>query len=182
MNSGFKLWGTGRKAFSLLELMIVIVMISIVYTLVFAAMQKREKEPNAMKAENIKSILQSQGFSHTDGEFFCLDKCSQCYLYQNDETVKYEGKLALGGLVVYNMGINNKLEKMDFGRFQDHPVCLRFKLYHNGSSSQMVVKNRTGIYYIPALFGNVEKVKSLEEAESLWLKYSEQLKESGSYY
>ena len=162
--------------------MIVIIIISLVYALTFATMQKREKEPRAMQIDTLKSTLLEQGLGHTESEFFCLDKCANCYLYQNGETSPYSGKLALGDVTVYQLGKNGKLEKRDFGRYQDHPVCLRFKLHSNGSSSEMVIKNSSGIYYLPALFGEVSKTASLEEAESLWLQYSNLLEDNGGYY
>lgn len=162
--------------------MIVIIIISLVYALTFASMQKREKEPKAMQIPTLKSTLLEQGLGHTESEFFCLDKCSNCYLYHDGETTPYSGKLALGEATVYHLGRNRKLEKRDFGRYQDHPVCLRFKLHSNGSSSEMVIQNERGIYYLPVLFGEVERVASLEEAESLWLQYSDLLEDNGGYY
>jgi prepilin-type N-terminal cleavage/methylation domain-containing protein len=172
----------GKPAFSLLELMIVIIIISLVYALTFASMRKSQKEPRSLRAENLKSTLFEQGLSHTEGEFFCLDKCTQCFLYQNGETTEYSGKLALGDLEVYRMEKNNRLEKVEYGRYRDHPVCLRFKFHHNGSSTQMVLQNKSGIYYLPALFGETAKTDSLEEAEKLWLKYTSLMKDSGEYY
>ena len=171
-----------HPAFSLLELMIVIIIISLVYALTFASMQKSQKEPKALQAKNLKSTLLEQGLGHAEGEFFCLDKCAQCFLYQNGETTEYGGKLALGDLTVYRMERNGKLEKVDFGRYRDHPVCLRFKLHHNGSSTQMVIQNKSGIYYLPALFGETTQTDSLEEAERLWQKYTSLLEDSGEYY
>lgn len=175
-------WKTDRQAFSLLELMIVIVIISFSYMLVFGAMQRTQSKPKALGIENLKSILGEQGLTHTDGELFCLDRCQQCYLYQYGETTAYEGDLALDDLTVYRMGEDERLEQVEFGRYQDHPVCLRFTLYHNGSSSQMVIRNKTGIYYLPALFGEVTKTASLEEAEALWLKHTDLLADNGGFY
>lgn len=171
-----------RRAFSLLELLIVIVIISLSYMLVFSSMQQTQNKPKAMEIENLKSILGKQGLLHTDSELFCLGKCQKCYLYQNGETTDYEGDLALKDITVYRMGKDEKLEKVDFGRYQDHPVCLRVVLHHNGSSSQMVIRDRTGIYYLPALFGETVKTASLEEAETLWLKYTDLLADSGEFY
>ena len=171
-----------RQAFSLLELLIVIAIISLTYMLVFSSMQRTQNEPKALMADNLKATLGEQGLLHTDSELFCLDKCQKCYLYQDDETTEYEGDLALDDLTVYQMGRDEKLEKVDFGRYQDHPVCLRFALHHNGSSSQMVIRNKTGIYYLPVLFGKTIKTASLEEAETLWLKYTDLLADSGGFY
>lgn len=173
---------THHHAFSLLELLVVIAIISLSYMLVFSSMQRTQSKPKALGVENLKSILSGQGLLHTDSELFCLDKCQKCYLYQNGETTEYEGDLALDDPTVYQMGKDEKLEKVNFGRYQDHPVCLRFRLHHNGSSSQMVIRNRTGIYYLPALFGETIKTASLEEAERLWLKYTDLLADSGEFY
>ncbi len=171
-----------HHAFSLLELLIVIVIISLSYMLVFGSMQKTQNKPKAMGIENLKSTLSEQGLLHTDSELFCLDKCQKCYLYQNGETTEYEGDLALKEIAVYRMGEDEKLEKVDFGRYNDHTVCLRFRLHHNGSSSQMVIRDRTGTYYLPALFGETIKAASLEEAEALWLKHADLLADSGAFY
>ena len=171
-----------RQAFSLLELLIVILIISLSYMLVFGSLQRTQKKSKALGAENLKSTLAKQGLLHTDSEFFCLDKCQKCYLYQDGETTAYEGDLALGDLTVYRMDEDERLEKVDFGRYQDHPVCLRFTFHHNGSSSQMVIHDKTGIYYFPTLFGEAKKTASLEEAEALWLKYTDLLGDSGGFY
>ena len=173
---------THHHAFSLLELLVVIAIISLSYMLVFSSMQRTQSKPKALGVENLKSILGEQGLLHTDSELFCLDKCQKCYLYQNGETTEYEGDLALDDLTAYRMDKDERLEKVDFGRYKDHPVCLRFILHHNGSSSQMVIRNRTGIYYLPALFGETIKTASLEEAERLWLKYTDLLTDSGEFY
>lgn len=150
--------------------------------LVFSSMQRTQNKPKALGVENLKSTLGEQGLLHTDSELFCLDKCQKCYLYQNGETTAYEGDLALGDLTVYRLDRDERLEKVDFGRYQDHPVCLRFVFHHNGSSSQMVIRNKTGIYYLPALFGKTIKTASLEEAERLWLKNSDLLADNGEFY
>ena len=176
------LWQMHRQAFSLLELLIVIAIISFSYMLVFSSMQRTQSKPKALRIENLKLTLGEQGLLHTDSELFCLDKCQKCYLYQNGETTAYEGDLALGDLTVYIMGRDDRLEKVDFGRYQDHPVCLRFALHHNGSSSQMVIRDTTGIYYLSALFGKTIKTASLEEAEALWLKYTDLLADNGEFY
>ena len=173
---------THHQAFSLLELLIVIVIISLSYMLVFGSMQQTQNKPKAMGIENLKSTLSEQGLLHTDSELFCLDECQKCYLYQNGEATEYEGDLALKEIAVYHMGKDEKLEKVDYGRYQDHTVCLRFALHHNGSSSQMVIRDRTGIYYLPALFGETVKTASLEEAETLWLKHTALLADSGAFY
>ncbi len=171
-----------RQAFSLLELMIVILIMSFSYMLVFSSMRHEQSKPKALNMKNLKENLARQGLLYSNAELFCLDRCKQCYLYKDGETIEYEEDLALGDLTVYQIDGDDKLTKIDFGRYQDHPVCLRFSLYRNGSSSQLVVENKTGIYYLPALFAKVVKTDSLEEAEKLWLKNTHILADSGEFY
>ena len=182
MNKNYSGSKSCKPAFSLLELMIVIIIISLVYALTFSSMQKQEKTPKSLNAGNIKSTLQEQGYTRSNIEFFCVDKCSKCFIYNDGDTKRYEGKLSLGDLKAYYMGNNGKLEKVEFGRYQDHPVCLRFKMYRNGSSTQIVLEDKSGIYYLPSLFGEVAKTNNLEEAEELWLKYGETVKDRGEFY
>jgi prepilin-type N-terminal cleavage/methylation domain-containing protein len=171
-----------RRAFSLLELLIVIMIISLVYSLSFSYMQKQEKKPKALGPENLKTVLGEQGLSHSDAEFFCIDNCSRCFIYKDGDTKEYEGRLSLGNISVYIMGEDDALRKVKYGRFRDRPVCLRFRLHHNGSSTRMVVKNAGGIYYLPSLFGKTLKVSTLDDAKTAWLKHTDTLRDSGEYY
>lgn len=171
-----------RQAFSLLELMIVILIMSFAYMLVFGSMQRTQGAPKTLKAENLRNNLALQGLFYSESEFFCLDKCQKCYLYKEGETTDYESKMALGDLTVYRMDRDDKLTKIDFGRYLDHPVCLRFAMHHNGSTSQLVIQDKMGIYYLPSLFGKTMKINSLEEAEELWLKNTDTLADSGEFY
>ena len=169
-------------AFSLLELLIVILIISLSYVLVFSTYKKSAKKPKALTPVTLKSTLLDQGFSHTDGEFFCLDKCQSCYLYSDGETNGYKGEIALGDIKAYMLDRNDNFSQIDFGRYEDHPVCLRFALYHNGSSSQVVIESKGRFYFLPAFFGEVKEVESLEQAKELWLQHTSLLANHGEYY
>ncbi len=171
-----------RRAFSLLELLIVIVIISFAYMLVFASMKTKQEKPKPLQISNIKSTLTQQGYDHTDMELFCIAKSNRCYIYQDGENKKYKEDVSLGDLTAYRLDRRNDLQKIDFGRIDDHHVSLRFSMYHNGSSSQLILQNNTGIYYLPPFFGTPTKVDSVDSARDLWLKNRELLKDAGEYY
>ncbi len=156
--------------------------ISFSYLLVFSSMQKTQEKSKALQITNLKSTLKEQNLILSDSELFCLDRCQKCYLYQDGESTLYDGDLAFGDLTVYDMKSDGNLKKVDFGRFQDNAVCLRFKFYHNGSSSQMVVKNSKGIYYLSSFFAEPVEVDSLDSAEALWVEHADKLEDSGEYY
>jgi len=170
-----------RSAFSLLELLIVILIVSLSYVLVFTAYRKKEQAPKALTPMTLKSTLAEQGLLHSESELFCLDKCQSCYMYRDGESSEYEGKVALGNITAYRADANGNLEEIDFGRYQDHPVCLRYKLHSNGSTSQLLIESGGRFYFLPAFFGETLEVDSLDEAKTLWLR-STKLLTGGEYY
>ncbi len=174
--------GQMSRAFTLLELIIVVLILSLISLLLATTMQKTGQKQKPLTPENLKAMIGELGLLHTEGELFCLDACRQCYLYKDGKTTKYEGAVALGEMEVYRLDSEEKLSKIDFGRYDDHPVCLRFAFHANGSSSQMVIQNRSNSYFIPAFFGDVIKFSSLEEVEEYWATQVKSLKDQGEYY
>lgn len=171
-----------RRAFSLLELLIVILIISFAYMLVFSSMKTTQEKPKALQISNIKSTLAKQGYDHIDMELFCIAKSNSCYIYRDGDSEKYKEEVSMGELTAYRLDDRNDLQKIDFGRIDDHHISLRFKLHHNGSSSQLILKNATGIYYLPAFFGEPTKTDSIESAKELWLASRDHLRDTGEYY
>ena len=81
------------------------------------------------------------------------------------------------------MDKRNSLELIeDFGVFKSSKVSFRYNIFPNKSTSQMIIKNDDGVFYMPSYFGKVKKVDSLEDAKSLWIKYEYDLQDSTSYY
>ena len=171
-----------RLAFSLLELLIVILIVSLSYMLVFTSMQKSTSQPKALTPLTLKKTLLEESNSTGEREFFCLDKCTACFIYANGETIEYSNKLALENLEVYKIDSDDNSYKVDFGRFKDHKVCLRFTLYPNKSSTQMIVKHNNKFYYLPSFFDKPSQVDSLESAKALWIAPTKILKNSGEFY
>jgi len=78
---------------------------------------------------------------------------------------------------------DNKLVQVeDFGRIKDHKLCLRYKLYSNGTTQQMILSNDSGVYYLPTYFGEPIEVEDIEEAKELWIQSKYNLRDSGNYY
>lgn len=171
-----------RSAFSLLELLIVILIISFAYLLVFTSMREKSDKPKTLEVANLRATLLNKELHYRNGEFFCIEKSQNCYLYKNGTTTRYKGKIALSALEVYFVDSEGGLSEFEFGRYQGDRISLRFKTYKNGSSSEMIIKNKTGIYYLPAFFGKTQRVNSLEKAKELWLANNKSLEDSSEYY
>jgi len=171
-----------RYAFTLVELLVVIMIISVSYMLIFSVMQDEASEPKALTPLTLKSTLLEQNLTTGEQEFFCVNKCQACFLYQDGITIEYDAKVALDKIIVHKVDTDNNLYKVDFGRYKDHPICLRFGLHQNGSSSQMIIEQNRRFYYLPAFFAKAEELDSLDEAKKRWIGGTKMLASSGDYY
>ncbi|MDQ7066932.1 MAG: prepilin-type N-terminal cleavage/methylation domain-containing protein [Sulfurimonas sp.] len=77
-----------KKAFSLIELMIVIVIIGVVYTLVISKLQNYKQESVTPSFERLKEYLMSYMQNAQSVTLLCLDDCSECSIYQDKKRVK----------------------------------------------------------------------------------------------
>jgi len=175
---------TRRSAFSLLELIVVVMIVSLVGFLVFSSAIKEQKKSEPLDPSTLpktfRKLFQHQG----EVELFCIDKCQKCYVAKGKEIVDYNGSIDFGKEVeVYQLNKDNHLVQIEeFGRINDKKISLRYHLYANGSSTQMIISNNQGVYYLPSYFGEAKKVTDIEEAKELWIKENYNLRDSGNYY
>jgi hypothetical protein len=54
--------------------------------------------------------------------------------------------------------------------------------YNNGSSTQIILKNDKGSYFLPAFFGEPQLFSSPEEAKEYWLRNHVLVSDSGAFY
>ena len=170
-----------RKAFSLLELIIVVMIISISYMLVFSSMQKESKAPKALTPLNLKSSLLDSNLTGIK-EFICVNNFKECFIYQNGVAIPYVNKISLKDISVYKIDEEDNSHKVDYGRYNDNKISLRFSIYSNNSSTQMIIKQNKNFFYLPTYFGEVKKVSSLDEAKKLWIENTELVSNSGDFY
>jgi len=175
---------SARSAFSLLELLVVIVIVSIVYFLGFNGVEKSENKPKALTALNLKTTIKNSGLFSREGTLLCINGCKSCYLRTDISSPfeAYKNNIDLAGTKAYTLDAQESLLLLEGGRYHDKKICLEMHFYHNGSSTQMILENKHGIYFLPAFFGNPQKVDSLEEARDLWLKNSQLAAGSGDFY
>jgi prepilin-type N-terminal cleavage/methylation domain-containing protein len=171
-----------RGGFSLIELLLVIFIVSLVYFLGFSTVKNEKKSPKPLSIKNIKSAMTQTGLK--EGTLICTKHCKQCFFRKGINTPfePYEGRIDLKGLKVYTMDAQETLVRDEPGHFRHEKICLQIHFYPNGSSTPLVIENDQGIYFLPSYFGEPQKVKSLEEAERVWLKQSKTLKRSGAIY
>ena len=158
--------------------------ISLVSFLLFAEAVQETKAPTKLDPLTIRSTLKEQFSSGEDIEFFCIQNSKECYIAKKGTIIQFEGALDLGSnLEVYTIDNNNQLAQIeDFGRVKEQKITLRYTLYANGSTTELILSNDNGVYYLPSYFGETQKVESLESARKLWIKDEYNLKDSANYF
>ena len=173
-----------KKGFSLIELLIVILIISLVYFLGFSNIEKQDSTPKALTPANLKtSILKSELFQG-EGTLLCIDECRSCYMRKdvNAPFEAYENSVDLSGIEAYILNKDDTLLQVEYGRYQDQKVCLVLHFYPNGSSTQIILKQDENVYFLPAFFDEPQKMDSLAEAKALWLENSQLVSNKGDFY
>jgi len=177
------MYRTRRSGFSLLELIVVVLIVSLIGFLVFSSAIKQQKRAEVMDPSTLKKTFSKSFKGKGDVELFCINKCQKCYVI-GKEITPYDGGVDFGKDVeVYLLDKDNHWAQVEeMGRIKDKKICLRYHLYPNGSTTQMVISNDKGIYYLPSYFGKAKKVADMEEAKELWTKSDYDLRDSSSYY
>jgi type II secretory pathway pseudopilin PulG len=125
-----------KKAFSLFELILVIILIGIVYSLVLGKLDKKQNL-TINKIENLKDILSSNSQSI---ELIVFDKCSRVII--NNKEKDFD-KTLFKDIEVYTVE-NDTLKRVEFAPIsindKIYDVCLKFKIFKNGSSSSFIIK------------------------------------------
>ena len=174
-----------RKAFSLIELLIVIFIVALVYFLGFDTISWTPQKNTQINILNLKNTIQKSDYYEGYGKLICLNKCQTCYFQTdiNAPLTHIKNPINLGkNISIYKLDRDDMLTKIDFGRYQDKKVCLMIDFYKNGSSTQIVIENSSGIYFLSSYFNTSTKVDSLSDAKSLWLQYNKPLQNLGDFY
>lgn len=173
------------RAFTLIELIIVIFLITLVGAMIFSsAIHDEQNEKKVLDPSTLPATFRKAFKDQGDVELFCINKFQECFVLQNGQISSYDEGVHFGeGVKVYKLNDDNHFEKLDdLGRVKDKKVCFRYHLYSNGSTTQLVIQNNKGIFYLPSFFGDAQKVGSLDDAKELWIKPEYNLKDSGSFY
>ena len=171
-----------QAAFTLLELLIVILLISIFYYLVSGSFKRDNTEnKQTLTIENIRdyplSYLPPEG-----AELVCLDDCKNCFIHDYGTGKTKDVKSSLPKLKAYILDRSGEAVQVNFGRIHDKPVCIRYRYYNNGSVSEMIISAKDDYYYIPPYFGKIEKYSSLSDAVERYKWTEGKFMDKSDYY
>ena len=173
-----------QKGFSLIELLIVIVLVGMLLAAGISKMKIRKPTLKALTPLNLKeTIIKSELFSGRT-TLLCVNKCRKCYLRQGiaSSFKAYSNKIDLIGIEAYTLDESESLRRLEYGRYKDQKICLVMDFYNNGSSTQMILEDKKGAYFLPAFFGKPKKFDSPEDAKTFWLEQSHGVSGNGDMY
>jgi prepilin-type N-terminal cleavage/methylation domain-containing protein len=173
-----------RKGFSLIELLIVVVIISLVYALGFSNFKIRKAATKALTPLNLKETIVKSEFFNGHATLMCVNKCRNCYLRQGVSSPfkAYSNKIDLSNIKAYTVDERESLRRLEYERYDDKKICLVMDFYNNGSSTQIILEDDKGAYFLPAFFGEPKRFDSPDDAKSYWLEQSSSVSNSGDYY
>jgi len=173
-----------KTGFTLVELLIVILMVSLIYFLGFSTIKISKKEPKSLTPLNLKMNIVSSGNFKGHVTLLCINKCKTCLLRPNISSTyePYSHGIDLTGIKAYTVDSRNSLVQIEYERHDDKKVCLKMDFYPNGSSTQIILENEKGAYFLPTYFEEAKKFESPEDAKDYWLENTQLVSDNGEFY
>lgn len=160
-----------KRAFSLLELIIVIIVIGVVYTLTITGFTNLKEKKEKITLLNLKEYLQN--IPHEESvKLLCLDKCSSCNIYVDkkklDNNNSFDNFLD-DSVVVYrydfNLGALEMEKKIHFNPDSiEENICFSFSVDAKGVGDQVLVEYKQKVYDYSTYLGKTPVYNSINEA------------------
>ena len=150
-----------KKAFSLIELLIVILIIGIVYTLSIGNFNKIKNETKQISLEGLKDYLQDFPYEK-NVKILCFDDCSGCDIFVDDEKInEKEIEDFLDDTVsVYRYDFSLGMVKLE----KDNEICFSYAIDRRGIGEQIFVEFNGKVYDFSTYLGSVPVYNSIGEA------------------
>jgi len=158
-----------KKAFSLIELMIVIAIIGVVYTLAITNLKSFDEEKVKPSLLTLKEYLWSFAKEGESAKLLCLDDCSECAIYVDGiKSQEIEDFFDSDDVKVYRYDfLQGAVEKKEDVFFNEDDiqerVCFSFEVNRNKISDQVIVVYKEKAYDFTTYFTLTQRYDSLED-------------------
>lgn len=160
-----------KRAFTLIELLIVVLIIGIVYTLAVSNIQSLKDDKVKPSLLNLKNYLISLSYNDSV-KLMCLDKCNDCSIYidgklnkkhstgfddfldSSVETYRYD----------FNLGMINLKKKIYYNlKDIEKEICFSYKVDKKWVGDQVIVEYKGNIYDFTQYITNTLRYPSLDD-------------------
>jgi len=158
-----------KKAFSLIELMIVIVIMGVVYTLAITKLKTVGDDKLPPTLINIKEYLSKLNQDNQNMKLICFDDCSECSIYAGDEKIQTIDGLLDDTVMTYRYdfllgSIEQKPEVFFSKNGVQENVCFSLNVDKRGISDQVIVVYKGKAYDYSTYFTKTEVYNSIDDA------------------
>lgn len=170
-----------RSAFSLLELMIVVVIIGIVYAMALSSFKPPEKkEMDAFSLTTLPQYLR-QNYPLVDARLVCFKPCGKCKIMVDGEWKEDEVDLfPKGGVKSYTLDIEGFATEKEFFPHDMNDAyrqaCFILHKNSNDSLSPIVLESKGEYIYYKAGYEEVEKYESLAQIQNQYQKVANMIR------
>jgi len=159
-----------KKAFSLIELLLVIILIGLTYSIVLSK-HNDKKTLTVNKLENLKTILTSTKNNSTL-QFTVYDNCKKILTDSKNKEINIDIK-EFQNISVYRTDKNQNLVKITFTPLiqnnKTYDVCFNFNVYKNGSNSSYIIKQNEKYIVFTSFFKSPLVTQDKNEAIDFYL-------------
>jgi hypothetical protein len=161
-----------KSSFTLFELLVVILLISILYAIFVERLPSKERLVKSQGLQELPSLLEGYPFEDKV-ELICTDNCRRCFIYVDGNRTKEIDSPFTQEVRVYDYDIHGLLSQLHFPPIFDEEnlpqeVCLRYSLYANGSRSSYILQHGPTFYIFFPYLRSPRKSDSLQRAGELF--------------
>ena len=146
-----------KKAFSLIELMIVIVIVGVIYTLAITNLRTPKLEDTVFSFKTLKENLLSFSKDNKSVQLICKKSCQDCAIYSNGEKLQNFKSFFTKDVHFYRYDFFQGMIEVE------KENCFDFSVDADGVSDQVIIVYDTKAYdYTPYFIETIE-YDSLED-------------------
>lgn len=158
-----------KKGFSLIELLIVIMIIGVVYTLAITKLKRVGKEKVEPSLANLKEYLHSVDKDAERIRFLCLDDCSECSVYADGKKLQSMESFFDSSIETYSYNFFQGAQQVKNTPFftkdeNEKNVCFSLSVTKDGISDQYFVVYKKKVYDYTSAFEGTKVYNFVEEA------------------
>lgn len=151
-----------------MELMIVIMIMGVVYTLAVGSFQNLSDEKNKLSLQNLKEYLGSLEYKES-AKLLCLNDCSTCYIFidgnKSDTIESFLDDEVKTYRYEFHYGYTEAQKEVYFNEDDvEEDVCFSYEIDKNGVGEQLLVEYKGRYYDFSTYFRDKTVYDSIESA------------------
>ena len=156
-----------KKAFTLIELLIVIIIMGVVYRLAINNFAKLSDESQKLTLQNLREYLNSLPHAKSV-KLLCLDDCEECSIYidgvKNKEIDGFLDHSVRSYRYEFSYGFVETQKEVVFDKHDvQKDVCFSYKIDKKGVGDQVLVEYKDGFYDLGAYIQKTPYYTSMQE-------------------